>query len=272
MQRNLFETFQLKVQTLLKDSEEAIHIEDLENLEVYIKTAELMLKDSQNTLPLHNFIIALMMKKISEQQKKNIEGLETSKSSNSLNKLEIESKPKEIKHQNMTLKFVKQINELHRQNKELKDKNFKINEEIKEYKNILQEKNKEIEGTKKQIELANQNIEDLQKQIQELATKKQDDVKENDYIEKKEIEKIINKHKAAKSFRSLSFSRTINKLDNLLNQDKMNLYVSKNAIRNCMGSTERTKFFQNPPVDRSKISDTEKLICELADTCSKKMT
>ncbi len=264
MQRNLFEIFQTKVQTLLKESEEPIHIEDLENIEIYIKTAELMLKaPKENNLALHNLIIALIDKKIGEQQKK-LNPIE--------NKTEV-NKPKEIKHQNMTLEFVKQMNELNKQNKELKDKNFKINEEMKEVKNTLHEKNKEIENAKKQIELTDIQIEEMQKHIQELLnSKKPDDTKTNEQIEKKEIEKIITKHKTktAKPFGSWSFTRTVSKLDSLLNQDKTNPYVSKNAIKNCMISSERIEFFQNPPTDRSKISQTEKFICELSDTCSKK--
>lgn len=270
MQRNLFDIFEKKVQTFLKKHDEPINIEDIDNIEIYIKTAELMLRNERyNYLMLNNFIIALAIKQIDEQQRKSIDSSEINPKTNlvTTSKVEPENKAIEITHQNITLRFVKQINELTKFNKELKDKNFKINEELDELKNILLEKNKEVDNLKKQLELADHQLEDLLKQIQDLSViKKLNDEKENEPLKKSEIDKIINKNKNGKTFGSWSLTKTLSKF----NQDKANSLIATNPIKNVPISPEKLEFFQNSTVDRSTILATEKNISELGDTITRK--
>ncbi|HEX2548635.1 MAG TPA: hypothetical protein VHM20_02315 [Gammaproteobacteria bacterium] len=276
MQRNLFEIYQTKVQTYLNETHSSFYFDDVQNIEMYVKTAELMLLSTkENDLKLQNFILALTLKKTIEHQKKYQEFLAVSQKMQikpTEEKSEEPKKPVEIKSQNMTLELVKKINELNKQNKDLKDKIYKGHEEVKELKNLLLEKDQDLENNKLRIDNLNQQIDSLQQHIHDLSSiKKTSEAKEELQVDKRAVENLIKKHRAATLFGGTwKLNRTISKLDELLNQDKGNPYITKSEIRNCIVSPDKLQFFQNPPEDRNTTSTTDKFICELADVFNKK--
>lgn len=273
MLRNLFEQFQTKVELLAKDIDETLTLQDPENLDIYIKTTEVLLKTAtDNRIQLQNLLLAFEMKRQEFQQKKHQELLTAiHEGTKDIAQETSHTKPQEIKNNNIALFMVKQNDELIKLSKKLKDDLYKAQDENKELRKSLAEKNQELDSERKLHEKLELQIEDQQKLIHELQPKEKEE-KEELQVEKKQIEQVLNKHKSEKHFitRPWTFVKTVKKLEKTLNQNKGDEFITQSAIEKSMISPEKSYLFAKPPSDRSKISETDKLICDLSDSFTRK--